>query len=170
MFLSNHHLDLMKPNHGGLIAASTASTCSDDPELHPDLCIDATRKSICSAHRQHQQPKDEAVRDEKRWNDDGRNEKRCPERTSTLGRDPASTLKHGVHQIAGRTPRLSEAGRGHAGPILLALAGLFVRYEPAMAVALIWLAHCGFDRALGYGLKYEAGFGFTHLGHIGRAA
>jgi hypothetical protein len=57
-----------------------------------------------------------------------------------------------------------------AGPILLALAGLFVPYEPAMAVALIWLAHCGFDRALGYGLKYEAGFGFTHLGHIGRAA
>jgi hypothetical protein len=57
-----------------------------------------------------------------------------------------------------------------AGPILLALAGLFVPYEPAMAVALIWLAHCGFDRALGYGLKYEAGFGFTHLGRIGRAA
>src|SRR5262249_24244135 len=56
------------------------------------------------------------------------------------------------------------------GPILLALAGLFVPYEPAMAVALIWLAHCGIDRALGYGLKYEAGFGFTHLGRIGRAA
>ncbi len=57
-----------------------------------------------------------------------------------------------------------------AGPILLALAGLFVPYEPAMAVALIWLAHCGIDRALGYGLKYPAGFGFTHLGRIGRAA
>src|SRR5262249_6368951 len=57
-----------------------------------------------------------------------------------------------------------------AGPILLALAGLFVPYEPATAVALIWLAHCGIDRALGYGLKYEAGFGFTHLGRIGRAA
>jgi Domain of unknown function (DUF4260) len=57
-----------------------------------------------------------------------------------------------------------------AGPILLALSALLVPYEPAMAVALIWLAHCGFDRALGYGLKYEAGFGFTHLGRIGRAA
>ena len=57
-----------------------------------------------------------------------------------------------------------------AGPILLALAGLFVPYEPAMAVALIWLAHCGIDRALGYGLKYQAGFGFTHLGPIGRPA
>ncbi|HLK81226.1 MAG TPA: DUF4260 domain-containing protein [Xanthobacteraceae bacterium] len=57
-----------------------------------------------------------------------------------------------------------------AGPILLALAGLFVPYEPAMAVALVWFAHCGIDRALGYGLKYQAGFGFTHLGRIGRAA
>jgi len=56
------------------------------------------------------------------------------------------------------------------GPILLALAGLFVPYEPAMAIALIWLAHCGFDRALSYGLKYEVGFGFTYLGRIGRAA
>jgi Domain of unknown function (DUF4260) len=57
-----------------------------------------------------------------------------------------------------------------AGPILLALAGLFVPYEAAIAVALFWLAHCGIDRALGYGLKYQAGFGFTHLGRIGRAA
>ena len=56
------------------------------------------------------------------------------------------------------------------GPVLLALAGLFVPYEPATAIALIWLAHCGADRALGYGLKYEAGFSFTHLGRIGRAA
>ena len=55
------------------------------------------------------------------------------------------------------------------GPILLALVGLLVPYGAATAIALIWLAHCGFDRALGYGLKYEAGFGFTHLGRIGRA-
>jgi hypothetical protein len=38
-----------------------------------------------------------------------------------------------------------------------------------LAAALIWLAHIGFDRALGYGLKYSAGFSFTHLGRIGRA-
>jgi hypothetical protein len=57
-----------------------------------------------------------------------------------------------------------------AAPILLGLAALLVPYEPAMEVALIWLAHCGVDRALGYGLKYEAGFGFTHLGRIGRTA
>ena len=37
-----------------------------------------------------------------------------------------------------------------------------------LSIALIWLAHIGIDRALGYGLKYSAGFGFTHLGRIGR--
>jgi hypothetical protein len=26
---------------------------------------------------------------------------------------------------------------------------------------MIWLAHIGFDRALGYGLKYSSGFGVT---------
>ena len=41
--------------------------------------------------------------------------------------------------------------------------------EPhTLSIAMIWLAHIGIDRALGYGLKYEAGFGFTHLGSIGR--
>ncbi len=34
---------------------------------------------------------------------------------------------------------------------------------------MIWMAHIGIDRALGYGLKYSLGFGFTHLGRIGRA-
>jgi hypothetical protein len=53
------------------------------------------------------------------------------------------------------------------GPLALGVAGLTVA-QPAVAVALIWLAHIGIDRALGYGLKYDAGFGFTHLGRIGR--
>ena len=38
------------------------------------------------------------------------------------------------------------------------------------AAALIWIAHIGLDRALGYGLKYATGFGDTHLGHIGHSA
>lgn len=36
------------------------------------------------------------------------------------------------------------------------------------AVGLIWAAHLGMDRALGYGLKYGVGLGATHLGPIGR--
>ena len=37
-----------------------------------------------------------------------------------------------------------------------------------LSISMIWLAHIGFDRTLGYGLKYSAGFGFTHLGRIGK--
>ncbi|MGQ7476239.1 DUF4260 family protein [Streptococcus suis] len=36
-----------------------------------------------------------------------------------------------------------------------------------MASGLIWLAHIGWDRAFGYGLKYESGFKHTHLGDLG---
>lgn len=54
-------------------------------------------------------------------------------------------------------------------PIALALAGRLSGMEVLVGYALIWLAHIGFDRALGYGLKYDAGFGFTHLGRIGKA-
>jgi hypothetical protein len=34
----------------------------------------------------------------------------------------------------------------------------------AQGVAAIWAAHVGFDRLLGYGLKYGTSFGDTHLG------
>jgi hypothetical protein len=34
-------------------------------------------------------------------------------------------------------------------------------------VALVWFAHIGMDRGLGYGLKYETDFRDTHLGRIG---
>jgi hypothetical protein len=38
----------------------------------------------------------------------------------------------------------------------------------ALVVSLIWFSHLGFDRALGYGLKYGQGFRYTHLGPIGK--
>lgn len=37
------------------------------------------------------------------------------------------------------------------------------------AVGALWLAHIGFDRALGFGLKEVSGFQDTHLGRIGRS-
>jgi Domain of unknown function (DUF4260) len=55
-------------------------------------------------------------------------------------------------------------------PMVLMTAGFGFAPPLLVSVAMIWLAHIGFDRALGYGLKYSAGFGFTHLGRIGRAA
>lgn len=55
------------------------------------------------------------------------------------------------------------------GALAVLAAGVFLSVSVAVTVGLIWSAHIGFDRALGYGLKYSAGFGFTHLGLIGRA-
>jgi hypothetical protein len=34
--------------------------------------------------------------------------------------------------------------------------------------ALIWIAHIGIDRAIGYGLKYPESFQHTHLGMMGK--
>ena len=56
------------------------------------------------------------------------------------------------------------------GPLLLAAAGLLLPAHMLVALALIWIAHIGFDRMLGYGLNYGAGFAFTHLGRVGRAS
>jgi hypothetical protein len=55
------------------------------------------------------------------------------------------------------------------GPAALAAVGV-VLWPAALPVALIWFAHIGVDRALGYGLKYPGGFSQTHLGRVGRAA
>ena len=52
-------------------------------------------------------------------------------------------------------------------PWALLLSGYFSGNSLGLAVALIWIAHIGVDRALGYGLKYVTGFKDTHLGSIG---
>jgi hypothetical protein len=56
----------------------------------------------------------------------------------------------------------------YALALALTLAGFLAGVPAAAAGGLIWIAHIGFDRALGYGLKYSSGFGDTHLGRIGR--
>lgn len=55
------------------------------------------------------------------------------------------------------------------GPIALGLYGLAFGPGVVLAVALIWAAHVGFDRMLGYGLKYPNAFQDTHLGRIGKS-
>ena len=54
--------------------------------------------------------------------------------------------------------------------VLLVLNGVWFSQLAIATAALVWIAHIGFDRMLGFGLKYQAGFGFTHLGKVGRAA
>ena len=51
-------------------------------------------------------------------------------------------------------------------PVALAVAGIVAESSLATQLALIWLAHIGADRLLGYGLKYPTGFEDTHLQRV----
>jgi hypothetical protein len=59
------------------------------------------------------------------------------------------------------------AAHSYLGPAALALIGMSSSEHALLCVACIWAAHVGFDRLLGYGLKYGTGFGDTHLGRRG---
>ena len=56
----------------------------------------------------------------------------------------------------------------YIGPGLLAALAWVTHASWFASLALIWIAHIGIDRALGYGLKYATAFSDTHLGRIGR--
>jgi hypothetical protein len=51
-------------------------------------------------------------------------------------------------------------------PLLFLLVALLWPASAYPPYALIWLAHIGFDRMLGYGLKYPTIFKDTHLQHV----
>jgi hypothetical protein len=54
-------------------------------------------------------------------------------------------------------------------PFAVLGAGVYMTQGMMISVALIHLSHIGFDRMLGFGLKYGTAFGDTHLGRAGRA-
>lgn len=58
----------------------------------------------------------------------------------------------------------------YALPLALLVTAEATAQRTLVSIALIWLAHIGFDRMLGYGLKYPTGFKHTHLGELGRRA
>jgi hypothetical protein len=68
-------------------------------------------------------------------------------------------------------PRIGAAlyniAHSYVGPLILAVTLLSAGVW--LPLSLVWVAHIGFDRALGYGLKYPSAFGDTHLGRIGAA-
>ena len=73
--------------------------------------------------------------------------------------------------LIGAKPGAMAYNAAHFTVVPIALMGisLALAMPHLSSIATIWLAHIGLDRALGYGLKYVTGFGFTHLGRIGRA-
>jgi hypothetical protein len=54
-------------------------------------------------------------------------------------------------------------------PLACLIWGASTHTPQALDVGLVWAAHIGFDRSLGYGLKYPEGFGVSHLGRMGKA-
>ena len=65
--------------------------------------------------------------------------------------------------------RIYNAYHSYVPPAVLALSAyLFRLHGPVLPIALIWANHIGVDRMLGYGLKYREGFGWTHLGRLGK--
>lgn len=67
-------------------------------------------------------------------------------------------------------PRLGavayDAAHTYVGPILLASTSLIVEWSAGVQLGLIWLAHIGIDRAIGYGLRYPDAFQDTHLQRV----
>jgi hypothetical protein len=65
--------------------------------------------------------------------------------------------------------RLYNAYHNYVAPIVLGLGALLLNLHGVwLPIALIWINHIGVDRTLGYGLKYSDGFGYTHLGKLGK--
>jgi hypothetical protein len=61
------------------------------------------------------------------------------------------------------------AAHSYIGAVACLIASQSFAAPLLLTVGIIWCAHIGFDRTLGYGLKYATGFKFTHLGRIGRS-
>ena len=51
--------------------------------------------------------------------------------------------------------------------IIVGLIGLFLANDYWLLAGIVLFGHSSLDRMFGYGLKYDKGFKFTHLGEIG---
>ena len=51
-------------------------------------------------------------------------------------------------------------------PIALGLTAWWFNFELGWQLAIIWLAHIGMDRLVGYGLKYPENFKATHFSKV----
>ena len=54
----------------------------------------------------------------------------------------------------------------YAMPAVVGALGMVLASPMAVALALIWFAHIGVDRTVGYGLKYPTSFKDTHLQRV----
>ncbi len=54
--------------------------------------------------------------------------------------------------------------------VVIVLLGYYFNLPWVLFAGYILFSHVAMDRVFGYGLKYEKGFKFTHLGEIGANA
>jgi hypothetical protein len=54
----------------------------------------------------------------------------------------------------------------YAVPLAVVALGVLLGLQTATAVGLVWLAHIGMDRSVGFGLKYASGFSDTHFSRL----
>ena len=54
----------------------------------------------------------------------------------------------------------------YALPAILVVLAFAFQWTTGIHIALIWFAHVGMDRTLGYGLKYPSAFKDTHLQQV----
>lgn len=77
--------------------------------------------------------------------------------------DPRTFLR--IEGLAG--PRIGSraynAAHTYTAPLALGAMGAWTDARVLLLVSLIWVAHIGADRLVGYGLKYDSGFKDTHL-------
>ncbi len=67
--------------------------------------------------------------------------------------------------------RIYNSIHSYAAPAMLAACALLLPGAGhLLPFALIWANHIAVDRLLGYGLKSPQGFGWTHLGRVGRTS
>lgn len=52
--------------------------------------------------------------------------------------------------------------------IVIYLLGIYIENESVTLAGIMLFSHSSMDRMFGYGLKFEKGFKFTHLGEIGK--
>lgn len=52
--------------------------------------------------------------------------------------------------------------------VFLYLLGSYFNIQLLQLIGIILFSHAAMDRFFGYGLKYEKGFKYTHLGEIGK--
>ena len=64
--------------------------------------------------------------------------------------------------------RIYNAIHSYVTPGTLAASAILLKSPALLPYAFVWINHIGVDRLMGYGLKYPQGFGWTHLGRLGK--